>query len=267
MSLDQRSNATKAPLRGSWTPSPSPSPPASPFAPPDLTISDADRFKLLEEYGPLKPSELPRGPAGRSSGVRTAAGGKGKEKAPLVVVSPEELEEMVKRQQAGEGEEDEDDYGEPEPPLQEEDPELWEEVANAVLWTIPFLFLFVGMSYAAHTQFGQWLNPKEEFGRVVNIAPALLLLTFGLLRPPSRRLLPPSFTQLLLFLLSLYTGLSLIHVTTTAGYLSVMSRAPALGTFWCWTIVMMDLWWAVGGLVGVAVGVTVRGEAGAVKWW
>ncbi|GAA5920477.1 hypothetical protein JCM6882_004716 [Rhodosporidiobolus microsporus] len=268
MSPARRPAASKKPLGGSWSPSPSPSPPASPS---DLSISDADRFRLLEEYAPLKPSELPRGPSGaqgRTSAVK--AGGKGKGREPLVVVSPEELEEMVRRQQEGAGvgtDDDEDDYGEPEPAVEEEEPEMWEELANAVLWSIPFGFLFVGMDYAAHTQFGQWLVPKEELSRLLNILPALLLLNFLTLRPPSRRVLPPLLLQPLLLALSLFTGLSLIHTTTTAGYLSVMARAPALGVLWCWTVVMMDLWWAVAALVGVAIGVTVRGEGGAVKWW
>lgn len=133
-------SATRSTIpRGSWTPSPSPSPPASPV---DLSIADADRFRLLETHGPLKPSAL---------GLASAQKGKGK--GPLVVVSPEELQEMVRKQEGarkrgktGEegGEEDQDDYGEPEP-VQEEELALWEEVANAVLWTIPFGFLFSGM--------------------------------------------------------------------------------------------------------------------------
>ncbi|GAA6033996.1 hypothetical protein JCM8097_000640 [Rhodosporidiobolus ruineniae] len=257
MASKRSSASTNPALGGSWSPSPSPSPspPSSPKV--DLSISDADRFKLLEDHAPIRPSDL-----GFSSGVR----GKGKGKEPLVVVSPEELEELVRRQQEGASGEDEDGYGEPEP-AEEEDMALWEEVANAVLWSVPFAFLYSGMDYAVHSQFGQRLVLREEFTRILNVLPALLLLNFLTLRPPSRRLLPPLLLQLLLFLLSVTTGLALIHLTTTAGYLQVMARAPVMGTLWCWTIVRLDLGWAVGALVGVAVGVTVRGEAGAVRWW
>lgn len=95
---------------GSWTPSPSPSPPASPT---EFTLSDADRLRLLSSHAGLKPSSLP-----------------GAERDPLLVLTPEELAEKVALQQ------EEAQAGE----LQ-----LWEELANALLWTIPFGFLFSGM--------------------------------------------------------------------------------------------------------------------------
>lgn len=79
----------------------------------------------------------------------------------MVVLSPDQLATLVKKQQAGgvstadllNGDASEDDYGQDEgvDAEQEEDddddeePALWEDIANAVLWTIPFGFLFCGM--------------------------------------------------------------------------------------------------------------------------
>lgn len=129
MPTTRASTKAKSALDGTWSPSPSPSPPPSPSKV-DLSISDADRFQLLESHSALKPSEL------------DAKAVKGK--SPLVVVSPEELEQMVEKQKRGEVErsgpanlddEDEDD----------DELLLWEEIANAVLWSIPFGFLFSGM--------------------------------------------------------------------------------------------------------------------------
>jgi hypothetical protein len=66
----------------------------------------------------------------------------GKGKSPLIVVSPEELERMVQKGKGG---------GEVEGGVADEDEEeevelrLWEEIANAVFWSIPFGFLFSGM--------------------------------------------------------------------------------------------------------------------------
>ncbi|GAA6019952.1 hypothetical protein JCM10207_003348 [Rhodosporidiobolus poonsookiae] len=253
MAIKKRTSATQ----GSWTPSPSPSP-SPPTSPINLDISDEHRFQLLEDLAPagVRPSDL-----GTSTGVR---GGKGKQ--PMVVVSPEELDEMVRRQKEGgaagngvlPGEEDEEQ--------EEEEPALWEDIANAVLWTMPFAFLFCGMDYAVHAQFGQRLVPSEEAYRILNVLPALFLLNLIALLSPTRRILPPMLLQPLLLALSIYSGLALIHTTTTAGYLRVMARAPVLGALWCWTVVQMDLVFAVLGLVGVAVGVTVRGEMEAVNF-
>ncbi|GAA5887772.1 hypothetical protein JCM5296_001761 [Sporobolomyces johnsonii] len=250
MPATRRSAASKKPLRGSWEPSPSPSPPPSPAAV-DLSLSDADRLHLLETHSPLKPSDL--------DGVQ---GGRGRGKQPLMVVSPEELEQMVEKQRAGEGQEERDGDGE-----QEEELPMWEEVANAVLWTIPFGFLFSGMDYAVHAQFGQDLVLKEEVYRVLNIIPALFLLNFFVSRPPSKALLRPILLQSLLLVLCVSTGISLVHVTTTEGYLNVMKQAPSLGVLWCWSVVRMDLGWATAGLLGVAAGVWARGEGQSVIWW
>lgn len=56
-------------------------------------------------------------------------------------------------------------------------------------------------------------------------------------------------------------------MTTTESYLKVMRQAPGLGVLWVWTIVRMDLEWAVAGLLGVAGAVWMRGEIGGVIWW
>jgi len=56
-----------------------------------------------------------------------------------VVVSPEELEKMVEQQKGKQPEHVEQEEEE------EEELLLWEEVANAILWSVPFGFLFSGM--------------------------------------------------------------------------------------------------------------------------
>lgn len=96
---------------------------------------------------------------------------------------------------------------------------------------------------------------------------ALYLLTFVTSRPPSSALCPPRVLQLLLLVLCIASGISLIHITATEGYLNVMRTAPSLGTLWVWSVVRMDLVYALVGLTGVAAGVFFRGEGDAVIWW
>lgn len=108
----------------------------------------------------MRPSELGL-PGARSRTSANEAGkakGKGKATAPMVVLSPEELDKLAKAgaaakgiingratteqgEESEEGEHDDDDGG----GAEEEEPALWEDVANAVLWTVPFGFLFSGM--------------------------------------------------------------------------------------------------------------------------
>ncbi|BGP40248.1 hypothetical protein JCM10450v2_004227 [Rhodotorula kratochvilovae] len=194
--------------------------------------------------------------------------GKGKE-PPMVVLNPDELEKLVQQQQQGgasavrrlvNGQTVDGDAGDAEVV---EEPALWEEIASAVLGTVPFAFLFAGMDYAVHAQFGESLVPRDELQRLANFVPALLLLNFLSMRPPSRALLPPTFLQFLLAGLSVAVGLSTIHTCTTQGYMRVIARAPATGVLWCWTVVRLDLGWALAALLGVGMGVWLQGN---VEW-
>jgi hypothetical protein len=62
--------------------------------------------------------------------------------------------------------------------------------------------------------------------------------------------------QTIFFATSVYAGCYLIHITNTAGYLAVMKQAPPLGCIWVWSVIELDLPWAVLSLVG----------AGAFLW-
>lgn len=60
--------------------------------------------------------------------------------APLLFLSPDELEVL-----AAQHERDKDRFGPADEDDEEVDVELWEELVNDLLWTIPFTFLFSGM--------------------------------------------------------------------------------------------------------------------------
>ncbi|GAA5875486.1 hypothetical protein JCM3774_003647 [Rhodotorula dairenensis] len=261
---------------GTWSPTPTPSPPASPKAVDLESLSHEDRIRLLQQYGPMRPSELGLpGTGARTSGDKARGDMKGKAKAtPMVILSPEELDklaqagasanEIINGTGASESEDESQDGGDRDG---DDEPALWEDIANAVLWTVPFGFLFCGMDYAVHRQFGEWLLPAQEFTRLLNFLPALLLLNLFLTLSPSRSPFPsPSspLTQSLLSVLSVTTGVLTIRTTTEEGYLRVMARAPALGVIWCWTAVRLDLAWALLSLAGVAVG--LWGTGADLSW-
>jgi len=56
--------------------------------------------------------------------------------------------------------------------------------------------------------------------------------------------------QVIFFATSVAAGCYLIHVTNSAGYLAVMKQAPPLGCLWVWSVIELDLPWAVLSLVG-----------------
>jgi len=162
----------------------------------------------------MRPSELglPHGLVKPSAGQ--PQGGKGKE--PMVVLDPQELERLVQEQQHGgtsvrdlvngtassagvDGDADDE---------VDLEPQLWEELASAVLGTVPFAFLFAGMcvrllplplpqyhsltryllldanrDHAVHSQFGESIVPREELRRLANFVPGASA-PFPLSRPP-----------------------------------------------------------------------------------
>jgi len=90
---------------------------------PVFNLSEQDRINILNMHPDLKPSQLPT----------IKQPGKG----PLVILSPDELHRLAAEGQTSEV------VNEEEYEVVEE--ELWEEVVNCVLWSIPFYFLFYCM--------------------------------------------------------------------------------------------------------------------------
>ncbi|KAK0662988.1 hypothetical protein QBC41DRAFT_27105 [Cercophora samala] len=89
------------------------------------------------------------------------------------------------------------------------------------------------------------------------------LLVFGLLvytlHPhPSKPTLVPglplryqsALRQSVFFACSICAGCYMIHITNMFGYLAVMKQAPSLGCLWVWSVIELELPWAVLSLVG-----------------
>lgn len=82
-----------------------------------FTLTQDQQSTLFQSLH-TKPSDLPAPARGKDS---------------LLFLSPEELTALAAKQDADDAE------------AVEEPVELWEELATAALWTIPFAFLFSGM--------------------------------------------------------------------------------------------------------------------------
>ncbi|KAK4668922.1 uncharacterized protein QC764_701510 [Podospora pseudoanserina] len=89
------------------------------------------------------------------------------------------------------------------------------------------------------------------------------LLVFGLLvytlHPhPSKPTLVPGLPlryqsvlrQSVFFVCSICAGCYMIHITNMFGYLAIMKQAPSLGCLWVWSVIELELPWAVLSLVG-----------------
>jgi len=61
------------------------------------------------------------------------------------------------------------------------------------------------------------------------------------------------------FLTSVGAGCYLIYVTNSFGYMAVMKQAPPLGCLWVWSVIELELHWAVLSLAGVGIYVWAGG--------
>lgn len=75
------------------------------------------------------------------------------------------------------------------------------------------------------------------------------------LHPSSPRIVPglpdriqPAVRQVVFFTMSICAGCYLIHITNSFGYLAVMKQAPPVGCLWVWSVIELELPWAVLGL-------------------
>jgi len=65
--------------------------------------------------------------------------------------------------------------------------------------------------------------------------------------------LPPRYqavlSQLLFFVGSVVSGCYLIYITNEHGYHAVMKRAPPVGCMWVWSVIELNLKWALASLI------------------
>lgn len=159
---------------------------------------------------------------------------------------------------------------------------LAERLLDTMLWCVSLAMLHFTLDVLVQNQYaveiewpvivkralqslaGRWrplpVLPSPAQSRSQSSFPALLLtnavfslLFYNLHRHASDpRLLPglPSrvqypLRQMLFFLTSALTGCYLIHITNEYSYMAVLQQAPPIGCLWVWSVIELDLAWAV----------------------
>ncbi|KAK3296343.1 uncharacterized protein B0H64DRAFT_168360 [Chaetomium fimeti] len=144
-------------------------------------------------------------------------------------------------------------------------PPTVERVLETVLWSVSLAMLHFTLDVLVQHQYSVdsivWPKVWTRFMQA--------LLVFGLLiyalhpHPANHGLvpgLPPRYQsalrQVIFFTASVFAGCYLIHITNAFGYMAVMKQAPPIGCLWVWSVIELDLPWAMLSLSG----------AGAFLW-
>jgi hypothetical protein len=118
----------------------------------------------------------------------------------------------------------------------------------AILYTIPFCTIFAIMDTLIHRQYNQEAPITEVVTRVLKALPVLFALIYLVNRFRQR-----FWIRFLLPGASAAAGCYLLYILKNSPAYGVMRQCPGLATLWIFTVFMMDLWPALGSLLGVGI--------------
>lgn len=136
-----------------------------------------------------------------------------------------------------------------------------ERILDTILWCVSLAMLHFTLDVLVQNQYAVEIVWHSVIKRALQALGVFGLIFYNLHRHPSDpRILPGLPTrfqdplrQVLFFVTSTVTGCYLIHITNEYGYIAVLKQAPPIGCLWVWSVIELDLVWAVPSLA-IAVG-------------
>ncbi|KFY15622.1 hypothetical protein V491_05615 [Pseudogymnoascus sp. VKM F-3775] len=137
-------------------------------------------------------------------------------------------------------------------PLRDEQP-LIGRFGEAVLWSSSLAMLHFSLDVLTQHQYSEVISWPRVIMQSLQ-AFGVILVLFYALHPHSVPAaifprIPPLLHQMLFFASSVGGGCYLIHITNEYSYYAVLKQAPPLGVIWIWSVIELDLLWALGSLL------------------
>ncbi|CAK7219025.1 hypothetical protein SBRCBS47491_003707 [Sporothrix bragantina] len=151
---------------------------------------------------------------------------------------------------SGDDGDDDDDDGEP------TISPFAERILDTALWCVSIAMLHFTLDVLVQNQYAIKIEWPVIIRRSLQALAVFSLLFYNLHRHTSDpRLLPlrrgvplhvqDRLRQALFFVTSSLTGCYLIYITNEYSYMAVLMQAPPLGCLWVWSVIEMDLLWAL----------------------
>ncbi|KAG1806899.1 uncharacterized protein HD556DRAFT_1224841 [Suillus plorans] len=121
---------------------------------------------------------------------------------------------------------------------------LADEIFNAVVFIMPLTFFLIMMDILIHQQYARHPTAGDIAGRLFTNLPILSIFVFYTTRHKANPRM-----QLVLFILSLGVGPRMIWLINRGSWLVNMRQCPQFATIWLYTVVQLNLNWAVLSLV------------------
>ena len=158
----------------------------------------------------------------------------------LLDIAEEKRQELMKKHPEAFKGQDKTPYGSPSDFVHSEPLNAWEE---AIVYSISLAMLHFTLDVLVLNQYTQGVVWKEVFIRSGKMFPTLFIAIYLLHTKTANRL--QLLRQLFFFAAAGYAGCHLIHAGNKHGYYMVMQRAPPIGTVWIWSVVELNLPYAV----------------------
>ncbi|KAK1992120.1 hypothetical protein LX36DRAFT_589066 [Colletotrichum falcatum] len=164
-----------------------------------------------------------------------------------------------------EGSSDDDDEDDDEAELSP----AMERVMDTLLWTVSLAVVHGTLDVLVQNQYAKEIEYPVVVGRTLAAFLVLSFLFYNLhAHPTSPSLvpgLPLSFQhpirQAVFFVASTWAGCHLIYITNKFSYLHVLKQAPTLGCLWIWSVLELDLAFAVASLAAAGAYLVQGGYA------
>ncbi|KAK4239602.1 hypothetical protein C8A03DRAFT_14028 [Achaetomium macrosporum] len=138
-------------------------------------------------------------------------------------------------------------------------PPTVERVLETLLWSVSLAMLHFTLDVLVHNQYSVdrivWPRIWTRFGQALLVFGLLIYVLHPHAANPS--LIPglapryqSAIRQVIFFTMSILCGCYVIHITNTFGYMAVMKQAPPVGCLWVWSVIELELPWAVLSLAG-----------------
>lgn len=124
-----------------------------------------------------------------------------------------------------------------------DDAELIGPVGDAIFWAVILAMLHFTLDVLAQNQYRQEIDWTMLFKRSGTVLPVLWLIILLLRSKTSRQW--PAARQAFFMLAAIVLGNHAIAVANRESYYAVMKQLPPLGTIWIWSVIEMDIPWAV----------------------
>lgn len=116
-------------------------------------------------------------------------------------------------------------------------------VGDAIFWSVCLVMFHFTLDVLVYNQYAQEVVWSAIFKRSGTILPILFLLIYMMRSETARKL--GVLRQILFLASAVLFGCYLIHAGNNFGYFAVMKQAPPLGTLWVYSVIELDLAFAV----------------------